>query len=140
MAGYTATSRVREYVSDSVKIDKSDDVAVLFPELPGEVQEHFYVLHLNGNSKLIEKRLVSLGTLNQSLVHPREVFREAIVNSAAAIIIVHNHPSGILSPSAEDRRITNRLRECGELIGIELLDHIIISREGHLSMREAGMV
>jgi DNA repair protein RadC len=98
------------------------------------------VLHLNGASQLIEKQLVSLGTLNQSLVHPREVFRQAIINSAAGIIVVHNHPSGALEPSAEDKQITKRLKECGVLIGIELLDHIIISKNGHTSLREMGVI
>jgi DNA repair protein RadC len=140
MKGYIATSRRREYVCDAVKINEAGDVADMCGELDNETQEHFYVFHLDGASRLIEKQLITVGTLNQSLVHPREVFRQAIINCAAAIIVVHNHPSGSLEPSTEDRRVTKRLKECGELIGIELLDHIIVSRTGHTSLREMGIV
>jgi DNA repair protein RadC len=82
---------------------------------------------------------VSIGTLDSSLVHPREVFKDAILASAAAIIVVHNHPSGDPSPSAEDRRITTRLQECGTLLGIELLDHIILGDNRFVSLKERGV-
>ncbi len=103
-------------------------------------QEHFLTITLDGASHVIEKRVVFIGTLNQSLVHPREVFADAISDRAAGIIIAHNHPSGQLRPSDADLRITRRLREVGDLIGIELLDHLIISKEGFLSFRNEGLL
>jgi len=90
-------------------------------------REAFYVLHLNGKNQIISKELISLGSLNQSIVHPREVFKGALLNNSAAIIGVHNHPSGDPTPSTEDKVITRRLRDCAELLGVKLLDHIIIS-------------
>ena len=89
-------------------------------------QEHFYVVGLNGNHVSIYCELVTLGLANRTLVHPREVFRRAVSRGATAIIAVHNHPSGNIEPSADDRIITNQLKEAGEIIGINLLDHIIV--------------
>jgi len=97
-------------------------------------QEHFFVITLNGAHEVIHSHLISKGTINQSLVHPREVFSEAIAERAAAIICVHNHPSGNLTPSREDEEITKRLEEAGTLLGIPLLDHIIISKNGFTSL------
>jgi DNA repair protein RadC len=99
-----------------------------------ERQEHFFVITLNGAHEVIHSHLISKGTINQSLVHPREVFAEAIAQRAAAIICVHNHPSGNLTPSKEDTEITRRLEEAGMLLGIPLLDHIIISKNGFQSL------
>jgi len=97
-------------------------------------QEHFFVITLNGAHEVIHAHLISKGTVNQSLVHPREVFAEAIAERAAAIVCVHNHPSGNLTPSKEDEEITRRLEEAGKLLGIPLLDHIIVSKNGFQSL------
>jgi len=102
-------------------------------------QEAFLVVTLNQKNRLIDKHLVSLGTLTASLVHPREVFRPAIVDGAAAIAFVHNHPSGDTTPSHEDRVLIKRLKECAELLGIRLLDSVIVG-DGYLSMQEEGIL
>lgn len=101
-------------------------------------RESFHVLLLDGRHRLIANEEVSVGTLTASLVHPREVFRDAIRNAAAAIVLVHNHPSGDPSPSAEDRSVTTRLRAAGELLGIRVVDHVIVAAAGFFSFREAG--
>lgn len=104
-------------------------------------QEYFCVLNLDGNNQLISARIITIGLLNHSLVHPREVFKDAILDSAAAIIAVHNHPSGALEPSSQDVSITQQLKNAGEIIGIKLLDHIIISPQGSFtSLREKELV
>ena len=90
-------------------------------------RETFMVLALDSRHGVIGFQAVSIGTLNSAFVHPREVFRFSVATGAAAIIAAHNHPSGDPSPSAEDRRITERLRECGETLGIELLDHVVVA-------------
>lgn len=106
--------------------------------LRSEGRESFHVLLLDGRHRLICEERVSIGTLTASLVHPREVFREAIARAAAALLLVHNHPSGDPAPSREDRVVTKRLRAAGGLIGIEVLDHVIVADAGHYSFREAG--
>ena len=93
-------------------------------------REYFTVFHLDGKKRTIGKEVISIGSLNQSIVHPREVFRAAVHNGSASLILVHNHPTGDPTPSFEDRSTTQRLREAGRLIGIEVLDHIIIG-DGH---------
>jgi DNA repair protein RadC len=89
---------------------------------------------------VLGNRTITVGLLNHSLVHPREVFADAITDRAASVICVHNHPSGSLEPSSQDIAITQQLKEAGALVGIPLIDHIIVSRAGHLSMRERGLV
>lgn len=101
-------------------------------------RESFHVLLLDGRHRLIATEEVSVGTLTASLVHPREVFRDAIRNAAAALVLVHNHPSGDPSPSAEDRSVTERLRSAGLLLGIRVLDHVIVADSGYFSFRESG--
>ncbi|MEY8563079.1 DNA repair protein RadC [Eggerthellaceae bacterium 3-80] len=97
-------------------------------------QEYFVVLTLDGASRLINNTVVFQGTLNQSLVHPREVFAQAIEDRAASIIVAHNHPSGSVEPSTEDIAITNKLKEAGELLGIEVIDHILLTKDEHKSI------
>lgn len=99
-------------------------------------QEHFVALYLNARHQVLRQETVFIGTLSASLVHPREVFAPAIENRAAAVIVAHNHPSGDPSPSQEDREATRRLRRAGELLGVELLDHLILTRRGPYSFRE----
>lgn len=99
-------------------------------------QECFAMLTLDGANRLIDSSIVFVGTLNQSLIHPREIFAKAIEDRAASIILAHNHPSGNLSPSAEDKAVTEKLRQAGELLGIEVLDHLIIAKSGFRSLIE----
>ena len=101
-------------------------------------QERFVSLLLEGRHRVIEECEISRGTLTASLVHPREVFRPALRAGAAALVVVHNHPSGDPTPSQEDRRVTERLRQAGELLGVPLLDHVVIAERGYRSLKEEG--
>lgn len=101
-------------------------------------REEFHVLLLDQKHRVLRDVTVSVGSLSQSIVHPREVFRTVVLHSAAAIILAHNHPSGDPTPSQEDIAITRRLRECGELLGVRVLDHIVIGRGSFVSMVEQG--
>ncbi len=101
-------------------------------------QEHFVCLYLNTKNQVLHKQAVFIGSLNASIVHPREVFKEAFRRSAASIICVHNHPSGDPTPSKEDIDVTKRLIECGKLIGIDILDHLIIGEKKYVSLKEKG--
>lgn len=101
-------------------------------------QERFIVVLLDGRHRVLGEEMVSLGTLTASLVHPREVFRPALRASAAALILVHNHPSGDPTPSAEDRAVTERLARAGEILGVRVLDHVIVAERGYVSLREDG--
>lgn len=105
-----------------------------------KAKEHFKLILLNTRNKVIAISHISTGTLSASLVHPREVFKEAIRHSAASVIIAHNHPSGDPEPSEEDIRITKKLVEAGKLLGIEVLDHVIIGRDRPFSFKEKGMI
>jgi DNA repair protein RadC len=98
-------------------------------------REHFLVLYLNARNVVIHEETISIGSLNANIVHPREVFRPAISRSAAAVILVHNHPSGDVTPSQEDLNLTARLVEAGRLLGIEVLDHLIVGESRYLSFR-----
>ena len=122
------------------KVTKPEDILPLVPGLGGKRQEHFICITLNGAGEVLGNRTITVGLLNHSLVHPREVFADAITDRAASVICVHNHPSGSLEPSSQDIAITRQLKEAGALVGIPLIDHIIVSRNGHLSMRERGLV
>lgn len=101
-------------------------------------QEHFVCLYLNTKNQVIHKQTIFIGSLNASIVHPREVFREALKRSAASIICLHNHPSGDPAPSREDIEVTKRLVECGKMIGIDVLDHLIIGENKFVSLKEKG--
>ena len=104
-------------------------------------REHFCALMLNTRGQVIANATISIGSLNASLVHPRELFRDAVRHIAASMILVHNHPSGDVTPSEEDIRLTRRLVKCGDLMGIQIIDHVIVSR-GHkfFSMKEHGYI
>ena len=124
----------KEKISDKEFFDSPEVVAeYLQKRIGGKNKEHFVMLYLDSRNKLIIDD-VSVGTLNASLVHPREVFAEAIKNKAASVIVAHNHPSGDLEPSQEDIDLTKRLVEAGELLGIEVLDHIIITTKDFRSI------
>jgi len=100
--------------------------------------EGFYVIELDGAHEVIRVRTVTKGLVNRTMVHAREVFRNAIKDNAVAIVVAHNHPSGQVEPSAEDDQITKRLVEAGEIIGIPVLDHVIVARCGYFSYLEKG--
>jgi DNA repair protein RadC len=101
-------------------------------------QEHFVVITLDGAHQIIKVHTVTIGLINRTIIHPREVFYVAIKDSSAAIMLVHNHPSGNVEPSPEDIEITKRLKEAGELMGIEVLDHVIIGKNSFYSFLETG--
>ena len=101
-------------------------------------QEHFIVICLNGAHQVIKVKVITIGVLNRCLVHPREVFRPAIINNSSAIIIAHNHPSGNTEPSKDDDQITKMLKEAGTILGIEVLDHLIITETKFYSYLEEG--
>ncbi len=103
-------------------------------------KEHFVALYLNARNQLVHKETIFIGTLNASLVHPREVFELAIQHRVASVIIAHNHPSGDPEPSQDNRKITKRLVEAGELLGIELQDHIIVAKSGYFSFRQEHLI
>ncbi len=110
------------------------------PLLAGLKREQFQVVLLDQKNKIIKDVMVSQGSLTASVVHPREVFNLAIRDSAAAIICVHNHPSGDPQPSREDRALTTRLGEAGRLLGIQVLDHIIVGRDTYMSFADEGLL
>lgn len=103
-------------------------------------KETFYSLLLDTKHRLIREEKIAVGSLSESVVHPREVFRSAVAESAAAVAFVHNHPSGNPDPSPEDHRLTRRLCEAGELVGIKVLDHLIVGRDSYFSFAEAGLI
>ncbi|MGD6816715.1 RadC family protein [Metabacillus sp. 113a] len=115
-----------------------DGANYVMEEMRFLTQEHFVCLYLNTKNHVIHKHTVFIGSLNASIVHPREVFKEAFRRSAASFICIHNHPSGDPSPSREDIEVTKRLSECGKMIGIELLDHLIIGDRKYISLKEKG--
>ncbi|MFO7773206.1 MAG: DNA repair protein RadC [Dehalococcoidia bacterium] len=116
-----------------------DVAAAVRSQLRGKKKEHFLVLCLDTRNRLINCRSVSMGSLDTSIVHPREVFKEAVSSSAASVIFVHNHPSGDPEPSKEDVELTKRLAKAGEIIGIDVLDHIIVCDRSHLSLKARNL-
>jgi len=130
----------RFIVQEGVRIKDADDVLPIVSELRNKRQEYFLTLTLDGMHRLIERRTVFIGTLNQTLIHPREIFVDAISDRAAAIIFVHNHPDNDSSPSKEDILVTSRLLKVAEIVGIEVLDHIIITKDKIFSFRNKGLL
>jgi DNA repair protein RadC len=118
-----------------------DVVAICGPQLQGRDREHFWALALNTKNRLLRIFEVSIGSLNASIVHPRELFREAVRVSAASVVVVHNHPSGDPTPSGADIQLTRRLTKAGDVLGIEVLDHVVIADGGeHASLRDLGLL
>lgn len=109
-------------------------------KLRGCLQEKLIAVYLDTKNQIIQERVIFIGGLNSSVAHPREIFQQAVRLSAARLIIVHNHPSGQMTPSQNDIRFSQRLIECGELMGIDCLDHLIIGAEGYLSLKEEGLI
>lgn len=118
----------------------TDVVAEMRAKLKGKKKEHFWVVLLNTRNQVIRKAEISIGSLNASIVHPREVFKEAVTASAASVILVHNHPSGDPQPSQEDIELTRRLVQAGEMIGVSVLDHIIVCDERHSSLKGLNLM
>ncbi len=117
-----------------------DVVNYLMPRYVDETREHFVLVLMNTKNHIIATPVVSIGSLSASVVHPREVFKEAILYSAACMILVHNHPSGDPTPSREDKAITERLVKCGKILDIPVLDHIILGRFRYLSFKEKDLM
>lgn len=133
MAGFELWRRQFE-VSDRPIIDSPEKAVEQLSDIRDKKQEYFVCLALDGANRLIAKRIITIGTLTSSLVHPREVFADAITDRAASIIVAHNHPSGTLTASSADSEVTQRLEEAGAVLGIKLVDHLIVSSSGHLSI------
>ncbi|WP_053368944.1 RadC family protein [Bacillus sp. FJAT-27245] len=140
MAALELGSRVANLANNDRYVIRSpeDGANYVMNEMRFLSQEHFVCLYLNTKNQVLHKQTIFIGSLNASIVHPREVFKEAFRRSAASIICLHNHPSGDPTPSREDIEVTKRLSECGKIIGIDLLDHLIIGENKFVSLKEKG--
>ena len=141
-AAFELTNRLEDYSESGNKplVKTPDDVAgVVRSRLRGKKKEHFLALLLDTRSQLIKVSEISIGSLDTSIVHPREVFKEAISASAASVIFAHNHPSGDPEASEDDIELTKRLAKAGEIVGIDVLDHIIIADKKYLSLKREGL-
>lgn len=122
------------------KIESVKDVIAQAVYMRNKTREHLMTIYLNARNEMIFKKPMFIGTLNASLVHPREIFAEALRQNAASVILVHNHPSGDPEPSEDDLEITKRLIEAGKIMGIDVLDHVIITKNKVFSFRERGLI
>ncbi|MCM3742139.1 DNA repair protein RadC [Oceanobacillus luteolus] len=140
LAAIELGKRMSQYKPDEYYVIRSPDDGAnyVMEEMRVLKQEHFVVLFLDTKNRVIHRQTIFVGSLNASIVHPREVFREAVKRSAASIIVAHNHPSGDPSPSQEDIHVTKRLVDSGKIMGIEVLDHIIIGNRKFVSLKEKG--
>jgi len=141
-AAFELANRLEGYPEPGKKLSvKTPDevVSLVRGRLRGKKKEHFLVLLLNTRGQLIKTSEVSVGSLDSSIVHPREVFKEAMSTSAASVILVHNHPSGDPEPSEDDVKLTERLVQAGEIVGIDVLDHIIVCDRNYLSLKSKGL-
>jgi DNA repair protein RadC len=142
-ATYELVKRLENFPDETNKVTvKSPEDAIKTARalLKGKKKEHFLVMCLDTRNHLIKTNVVSIGSLDCSIVHPREVYKEAISSSAASVIFIHNHPSGDPTPSEDDIKITKRLIEAGEIVGIEVLDHIVICDSEHISMKNKNLI
>jgi DNA repair protein RadC len=130
----------RYLLKEGVRIVTAGDVLPLVADIAGRHQEHFVCISLNGANEVIQKRIVTIGLLDRSQVHPREVFADVLSDRAAAAIFAHNHPSGERQPSEADIAIHERLTEAGRILGLRVLDHVIVTRKGYFSFQEAGLI
>jgi len=121
-------------------INKPADILPFINHIAAKKQEYFICVSLNGANEMIASRVVTVGLLTSNQVHPREVFADPIADRAAAVILAHNHPSGTLKPSGDDIQVTKRLVEAGKILGIEVLDHIIVTQDGHISLMQNSTV
>ncbi len=132
----------------NIKQDKIVNVRITSPEIVydyyknivSEYQEHFYCLYLDSNKKVLKEKLLFMGTVNKSMVHPRDIFKEAYMVNATAFICVHNHPNGDVRPSKDDDEVTDKLNQIGMLMGIKLVDHVIIGENKYYSFLENGKI
>ena len=129
---------LRERTEPALKVSGPSDLMPVLARYASKRQEHFVAVLLDGAQQVIRIKVVTIGLLNRTLAHSREVFRPALLESAASLILVHNHPSGLMEPSREDREMTSRMAQAGKLLGIEVLDHLIISTKGYYSFKESG--
>jgi DNA repair protein RadC len=125
---------------EGIKINSAEDVYPVIRHFSDHKQEHFICISLNGAHEVIKTRVVTVGLVNSTQVHPREVFAAPITDRAASIIVAHNHPSGSLQPSPEDIKVTKILNDAGKILGIKLLDHVVFSKNGYLSLKESGVM
>lgn len=130
----------RHLLKERATIREAKDVLPFIQHIREKKQEYFVCLSLNGANEVIESRVVTVGLLNSNQVHPREVFADPIADRAASVILAHNHPSGTLEASAEDLALTQRLVKAGKLLGINVLDHIIVTKRGYLSLKQVGHI
>jgi len=130
----------RYFGKKDIKISFPSDVLPFVNDIRGKKQEYFVCISLNGANEIIGNRVVTVGLLNSNQVHPREIFSDAIAERAASLILIHNHPSGNTEPSKEDITLTKRLIQAGEILGIKIHDHIIVSKKGYTSMKERGLI
>ena len=121
-------------------ISSPGDTLHYLTDIKDQRREHFVTLYLNARNQVIHKELTSIGSLSSAIVHPREVFRPSVEVSAASVILAHNHPSGDVSPSQDDINLTRRLVQAGEILGIDVLDHVIVGRDDFLSLKERGLI
>lgn len=128
----------RVHLPSKQKITSPSDILPLIRHYADRQQEYFLAVTLNGAHEAMKVRVVSIGLLNRTMVHPREVFAQAISDRAAAVLVAHNHPSGDVRPSPEDKDVTLRLRQAGEILGISLLDHLVFTESGYYSFMEDG--
>lgn len=132
---------IKESFPSQIKLHSPESIYLYLKDsLEMKTQEHFIALYLNTKGELVKKETLFIGSLNSSLIHPRELFKHAVLNSAASIIISHNHPSGDPTPSKQDIEITKLLHKNSIMMDIELLDHIIIGRDRYYSFKEKGMI
>lgn len=130
----------RHLIRETVRITVAADVLPLLTDIAGKQQEYFVCISLNGAHEVIEKRIVTIGLLDHSPIHPREVYADVIADRAAAVIFAHNHPSGDVQPSDADLRTHEQLTEAGKLLGLRVVDHVIVARKGYFSFQEAGLM
>lgn len=142
IASFELGRRLAAFSEGSKKqINSAKDIARYFiPEMSSLKKEHFKAVYLDSRKKVVKEETIFVGSVNESIVHPREIFQGAIIEGAAALIVIHNHPSGDPTPSEEDIEVTKELVLCGELLGIELLDHVIIGNNKYVSLQEQGYV
>jgi DNA repair protein RadC len=133
--------KVKSMLVENKRIISPGEVYKIVSEyLEGADREHLVLITLDMKNVINSISTVSIGSINSSIVHPREVFKPAILSNAASIILAHNHPSGDTNPSKEDINITQRIKEGGKLLGIDLLDHLIIGDDNYTSLKEKGIV
>ena len=130
----------RLHSNQNPEVLSAEDIWKLCADIRESKKEHFIAFYLDTQNRLIERQIISIGTLSASLVHPREVFEPAVRLSTASIIVAHNHPSGEINPSGEDREVTKRLSEVGKLLGISFADHVIVTKLGHLSFQQNNLL